>query len=605
MRVVVGIDLGTTHCAMARVSLSDAETENGPSLAVLLGITQLTSATAVETRTLLPSFLYFAPPAEPDLALPWDGERRYAVGEYARSRGLEAPLRVVASAKSWLCHSGVDRRAALLPPHAPEDIEAISPVEASFRLLDHLAESYAHAHGGEALGDQEIILTVPASFDASARDLTVEAATAAGFDKLTLLEEPQAALYAWVAAAGAGFRQQLQVGDTLLVIDVGGGTTDFSAIRVAEERGEFALSRVAVGDHILLGGDNMDLALAMIARQKLMAQGKEIDRRAISALTFAARAAKERLLSDPKLPAAPIVLVGRGSDLLSGSMRTEITRAEVEQTLVEGFFPHVPNTARPIHRPKTGLRQLGLPYAEDAAITRQLAAFLGKQAALSGANASMLHPTAVLFNGGVMKSVRLKQRILDVLTAWLAAEGRPEPRILEGGDMDHAVALGAAHYGAVRAGKGLRIRGGTARAYYVGIESAVPAVPGLDPPITAMCVAPFGMEEGSHATLPDEEFGVVVGEPVRFRFFGSTVRRSDAAGKQLESWKEGEIEELPPIEITLPAEGRAEGMVVPIKLAASVTEVGTLLLEAIPQSPVVPDERWKIELSVRDSDPLQ
>ena len=591
---IVGIDLGTTHSALARVTHEEGARP------ALTPIAQLTGATSLEKLTLLPSFLYFAAEGEPDLALPWDGERRYAAGDYARSRGVEAPLRVVASAKSWLSHAGVDRRSAILPQHAPSDIEAISPVEASFRLLDHLAEAYAQAHGGEALGEQEIILTVPASFDASARELTVEAAMAAGFDNLTLLEEPQAALYAWVAARGSDFRKQLHVGDTILVVDVGGGTTDFSAIRVGEVNGEYELSRIAVGDHILLGGDNMDLALAMIARQKLVAQGKEVDRRAISALTFAARAAKERLLSDPSVASAPIVLAARGSQLLGASLRTEITQDEVATTLIEGFFPKVPKDARPIVRAKTGLRQLGLPYADDAAITRQLAAFLGKQAALAGEGATMLHPTAILFNGGVMKSERLKQRLVEVVTAWLADEGKPAPRILEGADMDHAVALGAAHYGLVRAGKGLRIRGGTARAYYVGIESAVPAVPGLEPPMTALCVAPFGMEEGSRAALPDEELGVVVGEPVRFRFFGSSVRRDDIVGTQLESWRDGEIEELPPIEITLPAEGRPEGAVVPIKLSASVTEVGTLLLEAIPSEPVVADERWKIELSVRE-----
>lgn len=593
-QAIVGIDLGTTHCAMARVVRQDPA-----ALPLPVGILQLVGASSVESRTLLPSFLYFASETEGACALPWDGERRFAVGEYARSRGVESPARLVSSAKSWLCHPGVDRRSALLPANAPPDIECISPVEVSYRLLDHLAEAYGHAFPGETLGDQEIVLTVPASFDAAARELTVEAATAAGFEHLTLLEEPQAALYSWIAAKKDAFRKELHVGDVILVVDVGGGTTDFSAIVVGERDGGFELERIAVGDHILLGGDNMDLALAHLARQKLVESGKEIDRLQLASLTHAARGAKERLLGDPSLKQAPIALAARGSQLLGASLRTDVTQAEIEQTLLEGFFPAVPRSTRPVARARAGLTQLGLPYAQDAAVTRHLAAFLGRQAGAAGSGTSMLHPTAVLFNGGVMKSERIRQRLLDVLGGWLSEEGKPAPRVLDGGDLDHAVAMGATHYGLVRKGHGLRIRGGTARSYYVGIESAVPAVPGVEPPIVALCVAPFGLEEGSPPTLFPGELGIVVGESVRFRFFGSTVRRDDKAGTELESWKDGEVIELPPIEITLPAEGRREGDVVPIKLAAGVTDVGTLLLEAVPTDPTTADERWKIELSVR------
>ncbi|MFO0554909.1 MAG: Hsp70 family protein [Polyangiaceae bacterium] len=596
---VIGIDLGTTHTALASASLADEA-----AVPAVFPVEQLVSARATEARTLLPSFVYFASEGEGPCPLPWDDERTFAVGEYARSRGVEAPARLVSSAKSWLCHAGVDRRGALLPQGAPADLEAISPVEASYRYLDHLVEAWARKHADAPLTEQEIILTVPASFDASARDLTVEAAMAAGLENLTLLEEPQAALYAWIASRRDAFRKELSVGDVILVIDVGGGTTDFSAIAVTETDGSFELERVAVGDHILLGGDNMDLALAHVARQKLTSAGKEVDRMQMVALSHAARTAKEKLMTDANLASAPIVLASRGSQLLGGTLRTEITREDVERILVEGFFPTVARGARPISRPRAGLTQIGLPYAQDAAVTRHLAAFLGKQAAAAGQRADMLLPTKVLFNGGVMKSAPLRKRLLDVLTTWLAEEGKPPPKVLDGSDLDHGVAVGAAHYGLVRRGKGLRIRGGTARAYYVGIESAVPAVPGLEPPITAMCVAPFGMEEGTRAPLPDDVLGVVVGEPVRFRFFGSTVRREDKAGTLLESWRDGELEELPPIEITLPAEKRREGDVVPIRLGASVTEVGTLLVEALPTEPLEPDERWKIELSVR-GDPTE
>jgi hypothetical protein len=606
-RYVVGIDLGTTHSALA---LAELETE-GAAPAVL-PIPQLVAQGTLEERTLLPSFYYVAHESEGPQPLPWDADRTFVVGEYARARGVDAPLRLVSSAKSWLSHSGVDRHATILPTGAPEDVEKISPVEASWRYLEHLAEAWARRYGDDpdsALGRQEIVLTVPASFDASARDLTVEAAGLAGFEDVTLLEEPQAALYAWIEAAGQDWRKHIHPGDVILVIDVGGGTTDFSAIAALEHDGTLALTRVAVGDHILLGGDNMDLALAHVARQKLVAEGKELDRWQMAALTHGARVAKERLLSDPSLGSLPVVVPSRGAKLLGGALRTEITQEEIARTLVDGFFPVVPSSARPIARPRTGLTQLGLPYASDAAVTRHLAAFLGRHASAldrvegfpkrATDKGALLHPTVLLFNGGVMKGKALAERLLTTLNHWLEADGAAPVRVLPSEDLDLAVARGAAAYGKVRHGKGLRIRGGTARAYYVGIESAVPAVPGVEPPLTALCVAPFGMEEGTEAALPPQELGIVVGEPVQFRFFGSSVRRDDQAGTELEAWREGELSELSPIEVTLPAEGRRDGDVVPVRLKAQVTEVGTLLLEAVPIAPLKPNERWKVELGVR------
>ena len=600
-RFAVGIDLGTTHCAVAVAPVDDENARPE-----VLDVPQLVARGQLEARPLLPSFLYFAHESEGAQALPWDAERRFVVGEGARARGVDAPARVIASAKSWLSHPGVDRRAGILPLGAPDDIEKISPVETSWRYLEHLSEVFDARFGGgdAALAAQDVVVTVPASFDASARELTVEAALAAGIEKLTLLEEPQAALYAWVLARGEAWRKQVHPGDVLLVVDVGGGTSDFSAIHAVDEGGSLALRRVAVGDHILLGGDNMDLALAHLVRTKLEAEGKTLDRAQQSGLVHACRAAKERLLSDGGLAAAPVVVASRGSALLGGTLRTELTRDEVTSTLVEGFFPAVAGDARPTTRARAGLTQLGLPYASDPAVTRHLASFLTRQAgALAGPPQArapkLLRPTAVLFNGGVMKADALRARIVGTLDAWLEADGAPPVRVLDGADLDLAVARGACSYALVRRGKGLRIRGGTARAYYVGIESAVPAVPGVEPPVTALCVAPFGLEEGTEAKLPPHELGVVVGEPVRFRFFGSTVRRSDQAGASLDDWKADELQELAPIEVTLPAEGRREGDVVPVRLRSSVTEVGTLLLEAEPLRPLAPDERWRVELSVR------
>jgi hypothetical protein len=606
-RTVVGIDLGTTHTALA---WADATAENAAPQ--ILPIAQLVAHGAVEERPLLPSFLYLAHESEGPLALPWDESRTFAVGEHARARGVEVPARVVASAKSWLSHAGIDRRAANLPLGAPEDVEKVSPVEASQRYLRHLVEAWAatiaKGERARALGKQDVVLTVPASFDAAARELTVEAATTAGFENVTLLEEPQAALYAWIAAMGDGWRKLVKPGDVILVVDVGGGTTDFSAIAAVDKGGSLELARVAVGDHILLGGDNMDLALAHVVRAKLEAQGKEIDRWQMVALTHACRVAKERLLTDAKADSAPIAIASRGSKLLGGGLRAELTRDEVTRTLVEGYFPLVGADARPASRTRTALTQVALPYAADPAVTKHLAAFLARQAdataKLEGFTPStkpgkLLHPTALLFNGGVMKGAALRERVVAALDQWLEADGAPPVRVLEGGDLDLAVAKGAASFALARRGRGIRIRGGTARAYYVGIESPAPAVPGVEPPITAMCLAPFGMEEGTEAKLPPHELGVVVGEKVRFRFFGSSVRRADVAGTELERWKGDELEELAPIEVTLPAEGRREGDVVPVRLRASVTEIGTLLLEALPLAPLKDGERWKIELNVR------
>ncbi|MDC3953412.1 Hsp70 family protein [Polyangium jinanense] len=602
-RFVVGIDLGTTHSALAF-----AESAAEKPRAEVLPVLQLVARGTLEERVLLPSFYYAAHESEGAQSLPWDAERTFVVGEYARTRGIDAPIRLVSSAKSWLSHAGVDRRSALLPLGAPEDVEKISPVEASWRYLEHLAEAWVHRQGKEqSLSAQEIVLTVPASFDAAARDLTVEAAGLAGFEDLTLLEEPQAALYAWIDAAGEDWRKYIHPGDVILVVDVGGGTTDFSAIAATEVNGSLALERVAVGDHILLGGDNMDLALAHVARQKFVAEGKELDRWQMIALTHGARGAKERLLSDASIESLPVVVPSRGAKLLGSSLRTELSQSEVGKILVDGFFPVVGANARPAQRARGGLTQLGLPYAQDPAVTRHLAAFLGRHArALDRIEGfpkhegrTLLHPTVLLFNGGVMKGKVLADRIVSTLNAWLEADGGKPVRVLPAADLDLAVARGAATYGLVRKGRGLRIRGGTARAYYVGIESAVPAVPGIEPPITALCVAPFGMEEGTEAALPPQELGVVVGEPVRFRFFGSSVRRDDPAGVELESWGEGELDELAPMEVTLPADGRREGDVVPVRLRSSITEVGTLLVEAVPIEPQKPGEKWKVELGVR------
>jgi hypothetical protein len=570
-------------------------------------VPQLTAAGTVDELPLLPSFLYLPHPNEfaaGDVVLPWSSVPSMILGEMARFVGAQTPVRLVSSAKSWLCHPGVDRRAAILPVGAPdEEVAKLSPYDASVRYLAHLRDAWNYLHPEDPLSAQDVTVTVPASFDPAARELTAAAAEAVGFERLVLLEEPQAALYSWIHGSGGEWRSHVRVGDVILVIDVGGGTTDLSLIAVTEREGSLELTRIAVGEHILLGGDNMDLALAHVVKSKLAAQGTTLDHWQVQALTHGCRHAKETLLADATVEAVAVVVPSRGSRLIGGSIRTELTREEVTHTLVEGFFPAVAASSRPASRPRGALTQLGLPYAQDPAVTRHLAAFLATQ---TGATTdlpgfapragSFLHPTAVLFNGGVFKAGVLAERVLQVVNEWLAADDAPPVRVLEGVDLDLAVARGAAYYGYVRRGGGVRIRGGTARAYYVGVESAMPAVPGLEPPLQALCLAPFGMEEGTEAGVPPQEFGLIVGEPVRFRFFGSAVRRDDRVGTLLEDWTPGELDELEAIEATLPAESRTTGEIVPVRLCAAVTEVGTLRLEAIPRSG---SERWKVEFNVR------
>jgi hypothetical protein len=604
-RFSVGIDLGTTHCVLSYADLNNIDdVEFSPKV---LAIPQLTSPGSVEEKQQLPSFLYLAHEAElaeDSTTLPWTAKPDYLVGEIARNLGSKTPIRLVSSAKSWLCHTGVDCKEPILPAEAPDEVERVSPFEATTAYLQYLCNAWLSLNPNAPLEQQDVVITVPASFDPAARELTVEAARAVGLDQAILLEEPQAALYSWIEKSHGDWRKHAEVGDIILVIDIGGGTTDLSLIAVTQQEGNLELTRVAVGDHILLGGDNMDLALAYTVKAKLEKDGKRLEPWQIQALTHSCRDAKEKIFNNAEIDNIPLVVASRGSSLIGGTLRTELTREEVNRVLVEGFLPEVAIRDRPISRPRTGLRTAGLPYAQDAAITRHLAAFLSKQHGATDElkdinlpeHASFLHPTAVLFNGGVLKAGTLAERLMNVLNSWLSAEQAPEARLLTGVDLDLAVARGAAYYGYVRKGKGVRIKGGTAASYYVGIESAMPAVPGMAPEIQALCIAPFGMEEGTQQELPDDEFGLVIGEPVRFRFFASNTRREDKVGTRLDYWTDEEFDELDEIEVTLPEEGRRPGEVIPVHLCAAVTEVGTLELQAVSQND---NGRWKIEFDVR------
>jgi hypothetical protein len=579
-RFVVGIDLGTTNSALAYV-----DTQGGERIEKL-EVPQVVAPGQVAARATLPSYLYI--PAAQDgaaqLALPWDPTPSAVAGEYARARGAEVPARLVASAKSWLCHPIVDRTAAVLPWGAGADVAKISPVSASARYLAHLAAAWNAAHPDHPLGRQDVLVTVPASFDAVARELTVEAARQAGLPMITLLEEPQAAFYSWLASSGDRWRRELAVGDVVLVCDIGGGTTDFTLISVAEQQGDLALERVAVGDHILLGGDNMDLTLSYALAAKLGQKGTKLDGWQQRSLTLSCRAAKEAILADPTLARAPVAVLGRGSKVIGGTLKTELERADVEAALVDGFFPAAGADARPERGRRSGFQELGLPYAADPAVTRHLAEFVGRHGRT---------PTAILYNGGVMKGVALRRRLGDVVRSWTGGALKE----LGGTDLDLAVAHGAAYYGLVRRGKGVRIRGGTARSYYIGIETPMPAVPGMRPPMKALCVVPFGMEEGTEAEVPGQELALVVGAPAEFRFLGSSMRKKDALGETIDDWSD-DIEELAPVETVLPAtDAQAAGTAVPVRLASHVTPVGTLELWCVAKDG---GKRWKLEFNVRE-----
>jgi molecular chaperone DnaK (HSP70) len=536
-------------------------------------IPQLVSPNEVAAEKLLPSFLFI--PGERDFppgstALPWDPSPQYVVGRLAQRRGAEVPSRLVSSAKSWLPFS------TMLPVSAPEGVTRVSPVEASAEYLRHLRQAW---NKEVPFDEQDVLITVPASFDAVARDLTGKAAEAAGYKSVTMLEEPQAAFYAWIERH-PDWRERIAPGDLVLVVDIGGGTTDFSLIGVSEKAGELRLERIAVGEHILLGGDNIDLALAHTVAARIKTK---LDTFQMQALWSNCRLAKEKLLSS-EVEELPVTILGKGSSLIGGTIKTKLLRSQVEEVL-EGFFPRTARDTMPEKARRAGLQEIGLPYASDAAITRHLAKFLNQPDGFAA-------PSHVLFNGGVMHAQFARDRVMQVLNTWLAEAGKPAAQALTGEDLMHAVARGAAYYGASRHGAGVRIRGGIARSYYVGIESAMPAVPGIPAPVKALAVAQFGMEEGTSVPIPHREFGLIVDEPAEFRFFSSVTRRNDEPGVLIEEFGD-ELQELAPIEIKL----SGSAGVVPVSFETVITETGILQLWCVAKD----GRRWKVEFNAREA----
>ncbi len=590
-RFVVGIDLGTTNSVLAYSSLA----EETPSVHVL-PIPQLVAPSTLESRPQLPSFLYLASEHETGqgaLDLPWAEARRFAVGEIARRQAAEVPDRTIGAVKSWLCHGRVDRRSEILPWNAPAEVPRISPVVGTRRFLEHLIAAWQDAFPDAPLAEQHVVLTVPASFDAAARELTREAALAAGLpDEVLLLEEPQAAVYSWVGKVGERWRRSLALGDVLLVCDVGGGTSDFTLVRVGEEDGELVLQRVAVGNHLLVGGDNMDLALAYQASQLFAAKNVELDPWQSVSLWHSCRAAKEAMLREGGPERQTISVLGRGSKLIGGTVSIELDRQQTAEWLVEGFFPRCEPHERPARRRASGFQEIGLPFEQDTGVTRHLAAFLQDHAEGQG---GAVQPTHLLMNGGTFKARILADRLVDVLAGW---SGGRAPQWLEADpDLDYSVARGAADYGWAKQRGGVRIRGGTARSYYVGIETAGLTIPGAPRPLRALCVAPLGMEEGDQADVPSAEIGLVVGEPAQFRFFSSPVRKQDQVGDVLSRWSPDELAETDSLETTLEPEEGIEEPYVPVKFQSRVTELGMFELWCVSTTS---DKRWKLEFNVRE-----
>lgn len=620
-RFVIGIDLGTSNSALAYADLDEVRREGRPILREL-AVPQLIAPGDVQRRILLPSALY--EPARFELAegqdaLPWPqepaaGDRpRAIVGEAARKLGAKTPIRLVESAKSWLCHGGVNRTASILPWHAPEEIPKTSPVEASASYLAHLRTAWDHeiARGDAALSFnvQDVVVTVPASFDEIARRLTLEAAKRAGYGEITLIEEPLAAFYAFIArTGGTPAATGLRGGERVLIADVGGGTSDFTLVDVrAPESGAgvLAFERTAVGDHLLLGGDNMDLALAHALEPEL-SKGKKLDAEAWAQLKLECRLAKEALFTDLTRPSIPIVVAGRGSKLIGGTMRAELTRERLEQVILDGYFPVLPagdaaRPAAPVQR--LGFSEYGLPYASDPAITRHLAAFLLRQ---HQTGEPMARVDALLFNGGALKPAVVRDRLSHALGDWMRKSGRPEaidprPLIYDQGDesFELAVARGAAYFGLVRAGAGVRVGGGSPRAFYIGLGTE-----GLEVPpdrVHVLCVAPRGMQDGQQLEVSSREFGLITNRPVEFPLFSSTGPSAHAVGEVL-NLERAELHQLPALQTVVKFGKQKAGTEVPVRLQARRTELGTLELSCFSK---MSGARFKLEFDLRGLEPKE
>lgn len=552
----VGIDLGTTNSALAYIDPEEAAEADFPPIHVL-PIPQQLDATHHGTLRTLPSFLYLSDPP--------------VVGAYARDQGALLPTKTVHSAKSWLSNSEADRTAKILPWDSQEEGRVLSPVEASSRYLAHLREAWDHSKHSPLAG-QQVVLTVPASFDEEARELTVEAARAAGIENLTLLEEPAAAFYAWIAGHLARSNKELFDQQTVLVCDVGGGTSDFTLVRVNREGDRVQFTRTTVGRHLLLGGDNLDLTISWLAESKI---GKQLSLRQRSALRRQCSAAKETLLAPGGPENVELTVAGSGASLIGGTLKAAITRDEILELSLGGFLPPCQFSEKPQQEKQSVFRELGLPYVSDPAITRHLAEFLqSSPAAERGID-------AILFNGGFFIPQIFRQRVCDVVEHWF---GRT-PLVFENHDLDLAVAIGAAYYSYVRAsGSGVLVRGGLPRAYFLGVQDS-----------QAVCLMPRGAEEGQEIKLEQPELQLLANTPVAFRLYSSLSRTEDAAGDVVSFARDDDIRLHAPLHAVIRF-GKGGERLVPVNLGARLNEVGTL--ETWAESKIS-EHRWRLQFQLR------
>jgi hypothetical protein len=556
----VGIDLGTTNSALAYINPSEAEEADFPPIHIL-PIPQTVQPGNVEPQRTLPSFLFL-------------GDNETYTGVYAREQGALVPTKSVHSAKSWLSNPDVDRTATILPWDAQEGGRVLSPVEVSARYIEHMRNAFEAARG-VPLSEQRVVLTVPASFDEEARELTVEAAKQAGIEHLTLLEEPAAAFYSWIANHLTQSQKQLFDGQVVLVCDVGGGTSDFTLIRVERKGDLVEFTRTAVGKHLLLGGDNLDLTLTWLVEHKL---GKPLSLRQRSALRRQCAAAKERMLANPTLEKVEITVLGGGTGLIGGTLRTDITRAEVLELTLEGFLPFCDLHDKPKEEKRSLFRELGLPYVSDPAVTRHLAAFL---------STTESRPDAILFNGGFFIPDVCRNRVVDVMERWYGKR----QHVFENRDLDLAVSVGAAYYSYVRStGAGLLVRGGLPRAYFIGTGMA-------NGKLQSVCLLPRGTEEGQTLEVDRGDLQLVANRPVAFRLYSSLVRSEDQLGDVVEfDPNDPDLHVHAPLQAVIRFGRKAEERAVPVKLGARLTEVGTLEIWADSR---VSEHRWRLQFELR------